>query len=383
MGERARAIEEFNKALRAFRRVQELVPEHEEAVFGEYHSLFSLHQYKLATQILDRLLARFPGNYDYKDSKITTELNIALGMINKSELAAADEHVLTALRVHHSIDMDEPSSFDVRRNCKIRFVSAKVAAAQGDIVGALEMMRNVLDQYVALDMCRFPTSGEANEYFAYSRFAISLAAFLHDIDSVTTIMKQCRSEYQRVVARYPNFIHYRWGYGLSVLEYAYFCQDKQPELLPAAIDEIEQCLHDWRTDDCLFVDYWVLILLCPPEWHTPDGFISHALVQQAQEEVARTLIKTPSYMIYFMLRDLGSAAVTSHLKNLLDEHPEDIKGRWLYSRINNLTEDDRYFYPAVVSEPDQHLILAQTQSYHESHFDRLLTSILEKEREVK
>lgn len=297
--EHRKAVASYKNALRGFTTILIEEPNHEEAMFGRFHSLNSLQRYTEANQALDELLEIYPNNYDYQEAKVSTELMLVQAALRYGDFETGRLHILAAELAESKITTDKTDSRSIRRIGKQRIVKAQVAIAEGNFTQAKQAISETLASYQEMDLTSFPTDGEVREFFEYSRYAMSLAAYTDDYQWIKQISEEARDQYLDARKKYVQFEHFRYWYNRLFMEMAIWASihDDQAAVLYAT-KRLHRGFLDWFDKETHNEEVYLLLYEI---MHTPAG-VNLTFNDEILDDLAELVDSRPPHTYWLLTR---------------------------------------------------------------------------------
>jgi len=359
----------YQRALDATERVLDRQPDNENALFRKFHCLIPLKRYERANRTIDRLIAIAPSNRFYLDAKVTTASIMANTCLARHEFEAARRLFKEAAAANQKINVEAPLPIDIRRNCKVEFLEARLAIDDGNLDQASAKLDRILEDYLQMGL-EFPTDSECGEFFYYLRAAMSLALFRNDAERAVQLSGRAREIYGMARQRYRAFTHYRLWYLLTLYEYEYWLREDTRLQGESVLTELIEGILDWRSDGSQNDDYFRFIYLVgTSDWSD----LSEILLNHLGE--ARALFQGGgqlAFAMYAVPRDPHRRLdLTVLFSDRLKSNPREIQARWFLSRLGHLQNEDESYLPEELSTQQRRRILAQSNSYLQSQLSEL------------
>ena len=367
---------DYQRALEGFRKAVGLDPGHEAACFGLFHSLFALREYHEANSAIDELLMRYPENNDYLDAKVSAVYLLGRHAFEDSEFEQANEFFRSATHYHSLLRSESNKSStpnDVRRNCKLDSMTARLEIVEGNLARALVILELVLEEYEKMEFLQSPKASACEEYFQYLKLAISVAAYKGDEEAVQRLFTKCVACYQKARTEYSGFVHYRFFFLTAVFEYGVWARRSNLEQEEGvAIDLLHRGLTDWEEAGLTNDDYYKFSYMFLSSELSDSSDVRTQKITIARQRLRELPFQALSCdLASAIIKDQlwDEAGLVDYLTTRLSGRPKEIRARRYLTNLQSLPAGHRHYQGPITSE-DRLIILAQSTSFFQSQFDK-------------
>lgn len=378
LGQHDRATENWTKAKLRFEDLLNFRPDHEDARFGYFHSMYSLREYAAAASVIHSLNLDVE-NIEYLAAECNTYLNLGAECIANSRFEASRPYLETGLDISQRLsEFPDPSGRFRRNEAKAKTLLARSEIANGKLEKANNLVTESIGLYRQLNPLGYPTASEAAEYLVQLRFAMVLSAFKNDTSTSRKIYVQSKSFFDSSQQRFPQYPQLYNAWCSILREYAAICAVHRLETTSEeACLEWEKALDAWKSNATISTDYWASSLVCHSSpWRTNHSAPTVQAALRSIEGDGRYPLEVN--LGYLYCNDIQKAL--SAIETTLKQRPQDPELSYIFDAILELQpiDSDHNFIELPLNSRCE--FLARTLSFERSFHDHCLQRISAKLR---